>query len=199
MHKSEKFDELIIANKELSFQNDEKEKRAAELIKAKEHSEENEEGKGSIFSFTIPYNGEPKERKIIKNVVSADGTENQIKNLKILIAEDDEISSMLITRFVKIFDPEVLKARTGVEAVEACRNNPDIDLVLMDIRMPEMDGYEATRKIRQFNKDVVIIAQTASALTDDREKAIEAGCNDYISKPFGPALLTEIIKKHCNK
>ncbi|OFX43979.1 MAG: hypothetical protein A2X05_03115 [Bacteroidetes bacterium GWE2_41_25] len=118
-----------------------------------------------------------------------------MKNLKILIAEDDEISSLLITRFVKIFGQEVLKARTGVEAVEACRNNPDIDLVMMDIRMPEMDGYEATRQIRQFNKDVVIIAQTALALTGDREKAIEAGCNDYISKPFRPALLTELIVK----
>ena len=110
--------------------------------------------------------------------------ENQIKDLKILIAEDDETSEMLITMAVKIFSKEVLKVRTGVEAVEACRNNPDIDLVLMDIKMPEMDGYEATRQIRQFNKDVVIIAQTAFALTGDREKAIEAGCNDYISKPI---------------
>lgn len=197
--KIRKSDELIIDNKELTFQNDEKEKRAAELIKAQKHAEESEEGKGSISSFTIPYNGEPEEKNSIKNVVSADGTENQIKNLKILIAEDDEISSMLITRFVKIFGQEVLKARTGVEVVEACRNNPDIDLILMDIRMPVMDGHEATRKIRQFNKNVVIIAQTASALTGDREKAIEAGCNDYISKPFGPALLTELIVKQFKK
>jgi len=199
MDKSEKFDELIIANKELSFQNDEKEKRAAELIKAQKHAEESEEGKGSISSFTIPYNGGPEEKNSTKNVVSADGTGNQIKNLKILIVEDDELSIILITRFVKILGEQVLKARNGAEAVEACLNNPDIDLVLMDIRMPVMDGYEATRGIRQFNKDVVIIAQTASASTGDRERAIEAGCNDYISKPFGPALLTELIKKHCNK
>ena len=194
--KIRKSDELIIANKELPFQNDEKEKQSAELIEAKEHAEESEEEKGSIFSFTIPYNGEPEEKNIIKNVVSDDGTENQIKNLKILIVEDDEISRILITRFVKIFSQEVLKARTGVEAVEACRTNPDIDLVMMDIKMPEMDGYEATRQIRQFNKDVVIIAQTALALTGDREKAIETGCNDYISKPFSPASLTELIEKH---
>jgi len=194
--KIRKSDELIIANKELSFQNDEKEKRAAELIKAKEHAEESEEGKVSIFYFTIPYNGEPEEKNVIKNVISDDGTENQIKNLKILIVEDDEISRMLITRIVKIFGQEVLKASTGVEAVEVCRNNPDIDFVLMDIKMPEMDGYEATRQIRQFNNDVVIIAQTALALTGDRERAIESGCNDYISKPFRPALLTELIEKH---
>jgi len=180
-------------------QNGEKEKLTAGLIKVKEQAEESEEEKGLISSFTIPYNGGPEEKNSTKNVVSADGTENQIKNLKILIAEDDEMSIILITRFVKIFCQEVLKARTGVEAVEACQDNPDIDLILMDIRMPIMDGYEATRKIRQFNNDVIIIAQTASAQNSDREKAIEAGCNDYISKPFGPALLTEIIVKQFKK
>jgi CheY-like chemotaxis protein len=69
----------------------------------------------------------------------------------------------------------------------------------MDIRMPVMDGNEATRQIRQFNKDVIIIAQTAYAFTGDSEKAIEAGCNDYISKPINMTLLHELIKKHCTK
>jgi CheY-like chemotaxis protein len=94
---------------------------------------------------------------------------------------------------------EVLHAITGVQAVEACRNNPDLDLVLMDIRMPKMDGNEATRQIRQFNTDVIIIAQTAYAFSGDKEKATEAGCNDYISKPIDMTLLYELIKKHCNK
>jgi FOG: CheY-like receiver len=94
---------------------------------------------------------------------------------------------------------EVLHAITGIRAVEACRNNPDLDLVLMDIRMPQMDGNEATRQIRQFNKDVIIIAQTAYAFSGDNEKAIEAGCNDYISKPINNTLLFELIKKHINK
>jgi len=62
--------------------------------------------------------------------------------------------------------------------------------------MPEMDGYEATRKIRQFNTEVIIIAQTAFALTGDREKALAAGCNDYISKPYGKSLLMSLIEKH---
>jgi CheY-like chemotaxis protein len=91
---------------------------------------------------------------------------------------------------------EVLHAITGIEAVEACRNNSDLDLVLMDIRMPNMDGNEATRQIRQFNRDVIIIAQTAYAFSIDSEKAIEAGCNDYISKPINNTLLYELIKNH---
>jgi len=95
-----------------------------------------------------------------------------------------------------MFGKEILKARTGLEAVEVCHNNPDIDLILMDIRMPEMSGYEATKEIRQFNKEVVIIAQTAYGLTGDREKAIEAGCNDYITKPIKKDELLAIIQKH---
>ena len=174
MTKKEKVDELIIANKE-------KQKRATELILANEailQSEENIE---------------------IINAVSAEHKEVQLKNLKILIVEDDEISYSLLTRMLQKISKEVLHAITGVQAVEACRNNPDLDLVLMDIRMPDMDGNEATRQIRQFNKDVIIIAQTAYAFSGDREKAIEAGCNDYISKPINKTLLFELIKKHFNK
>ena len=120
----------------------------------------------------------------------------KIKKLKILIVEDDEKSEVLITIIVKIFNKEILKARTGAAAVDLCRNNPDIDLVLMDIEMPGMNGYEATGQIRQFNKDVIIIAQTAYALTGDREKAIAAGCNDYIAKPYNKTTLTALLKKY---
>jgi CheY-like chemotaxis protein len=66
----------------------------------------------------------------------------------------------------------------------------------MDIKMPEMDGYEAARQIRKLNKDVIIIAETAFALTGDREKALDAGCNDYISKPIERHLLVELIHKY---
>ena len=125
--------------------------------------------------------------------------ENQAKNLKILIAEDDEVSGFFLTKVVKIFCNDIIMVRTGEEAVEACLHNPDIDLILMDIKMPMMNGYEATRQIRLFNKSVVIITQTAYALTGDREKAIEAGCNDYIAKPISTIKLIAMIKKHCEK
>ena len=157
------------------------------------------EGKGSVFYFTIPCNPAPGKENLIKDIVTADETEIQIKPLKILIAEDDETSEMLITIMVKKFGKEVLKVRTGVEAVEACRNNPDIDLVLMDIEMQEMDGYEATRQIRQFNKDAVIIAQTAYSLAGEKEKAIAAGCNDYIAKPYNETSLMKLLKSICKE
>ena len=125
--------------------------------------------------------------------------ENQTEKLKILIAEDDKISELLMDITVEEISKKVIKVNTGLKAVEACRNNPDIDIVLMDIKMPEMDGYEATRQIRLFNNEVIIIAQTAYGLTGDMEMAIEAGCNDYISKPVKKELLIRMINKHLNK
>jgi CheY-like chemotaxis protein len=124
--------------------------------------------------------------------------QNLNKGAKILIAEDDDASEILITKALGIISKEILIAKTGLEAVEICRNNPDIDLVFMDIKMPLMSGYEAAKKIRQFNNDVIIIAQTAFGLSDSRKKAIEAGCNDYISKPIIKSALIKLIKKHYN-
>ena len=160
---------------------------------------ESESEKGSTFYFTIPYKIEPIGIIAPKNVVPDHEDNNQIKNLKVLIAEDNEISEMLLRKIIEIFSKEVLIVRNGLEAIKACRNNPDIDLIMMDIKMPEMNGHEATRQIRQFNKTVVIIAQTAYALIGDRAEALDAGCNDYISKPISYASIKEIIKKHFTK
>jgi signal transduction histidine kinase/CheY-like chemotaxis protein len=160
---------------------------------------ESEEGKGSTFYFTLPISVEPEEKIVVENIVSADIEENTTMKLKILIAEDDESSSQLISIAVQKFGKEIIHVQTGTEAVEAYRNNPDIDLVLMDIQMPEMDGHTATRQIRQFNKDVIIIAQTAYGLTGDREKSLEAGCTDYISKPIRRDDLESMMQKYFGK
>jgi PAS domain S-box-containing protein len=160
---------------------------------------ESEESKGSTFYFTIPYHSVEELKTEIQGVDSSEIIKVQMKNLKILIVEDDEVSYSLLKRTMQKIGKEVLHAITGVEAIEACRANPDLDLVLMDIRMPIMDGNEATRQIRQFNKDVIIIAQTAYAFAGDYEKAIEAGCNAYISKPINVTALFELIKKYVNK
>ena len=157
---------------------------------------ESNEGKGSIFNFTLPFSPGYKEENGSENKVQPIVRKKQISNLKIIIAEDEEDSFRLISIGVQKFAKEIITARTGIEAVEACRNNPDIDLVLMDIQMPDMNGYEATRQIRKFNPDVVIIAQTAFALTGDREKALESGCTDYVSKPIRRDQLMELMEKH---
>ena len=160
---------------------------------------ESEEGKGSIFYFTIPYNAVSEEKSAIRKDVSEEDKEVQVKKLKILIAEDDKISNFLLTKALQKISYEILYAKTGVEAVVVCHNNPDLDLVLMDIQMPDMDGYEAIRQIRLFNLDVIIIAQTAYGFSSDKEKAINAGCNDYISKPIRKILLYELIRKYFDK
>ena len=144
-------------------------------------------------------NTEHEEKTVVENIVKADVEENQMKKLKILIAEDDKSSYKFISIVAGKFGKEIINVATGTKAVEVCRNNPDIDLVLMDIQMPDMDGHEATRQIRQFNKDVVIIAQTAFALTGDREVALAAGCNDYISKPIRKDKLMVLVQKHFKK
>jgi len=102
---------------------------------------------------------------------------------------------MFVTLAARKLSKEILRVKTGGEAVKACRNNPDIDLILMDIKMPDMDGHEATMQIRQFNTDVVIIAQTAYAQSGDRERALAAGCNEYISKPFNKDIMA-LMKKY---
>jgi signal transduction histidine kinase len=154
---------------------------------------------GSIFYFTVPYAAVSEEKSIIKNAISPENKEVRIKKLKILIVEDDETSYLFLKRLLRELSNEILPAKTGLDAVTACINNPDLDLVLMDIQMSGMDGYETTRQIRQFNKDVIIIAQTAYAFSGDREMALAAGCNDYISKPIKKTLLKALIKKHFSK
>jgi signal transduction histidine kinase len=157
---------------------------------------ESKVGKGSIFYFTLPYNAKPAEKIAIENVLQIDSRHGYGKNLKILFVEDDRISELLFDKTSKMFGKEILKARTGLEAVEVFRNNPDIDLILMDIQMPLLNGYEATQQIRQFNKDVIIIAQTAFVHHEAFESSKAAGCNDYISKPIKKENLFALVQKY---
>ncbi|MGM0573007.1 MAG: ATP-binding protein, partial [Bacteroidota bacterium] len=157
---------------------------------------ESEEGKGSTFYFTIPYKMDHQETDAQNVDESAIEKEDQAKSLKVLIVEDDELSAMLLSEYLQAIGKEILQISSGTEAVKICKNHPDIDLILMDIKMPDMDGEEVTREIRKFNKDVVIIAQTACGLSGDRKKAIEAGCDDYLAKPLIKTQLQTLIKKY---
>ncbi|MFZ1730392.1 MAG: PAS domain S-box protein [Bacteroidota bacterium] len=160
---------------------------------------ESEEGAGSRFYFTIPCDDvESSVAEHDDNSVEEKST-IKIHDLKILIAEDDEAADMLLSVLIKDISKEVLHAKNGARAVELCRNNPDIDLILMDIFMPELNGYDATRQIREFNSDVVIIAQTAYALAGDREKSLQAGCHAYISKPIMKKELMSLIQQYVLK
>ena len=112
-----------------------------------------------------------------------------------LVAEDDKFSYKFLEGFLKQTKAEVMRASDGREAVEICRNNPNIDLVLMDIQMPEMNGLIATEEIKKFNPDIPIIAQTANAISEERERCMQAGCDDFITKPVNINELYEKIDK----
>jgi len=156
---------------------------------------ESEHGIGSTFRFTLPYR--PAEAEIITEKTIEPATkERSINKLKILIVEDDPGMEFLLSETVEEYCSELLIARDGMEALEIAKDNSDIDLILMDIRIPKLDGYETTEEIRQFNKDVVIIAQTACAFSSDRDKALEVGCNDYVSKPIDTELFESLMEKH---
>lgn len=111
----------------------------------------------------------------------------------ILVAEDYEVNYLYIKAVLEDTGAQILWAKDGAEAVEMCSNNNKIDLVLMDIQMPRLNGYEATRQIKKFRNNLPIIAQTAYAMEYDREKSLNAGCDDYISKPIRIDTLLEAI------
>jgi signal transduction histidine kinase/CheY-like chemotaxis protein len=155
---------------------------------------ESEIGKGSKFYFSIPNTIQLKENDLTQKSMSISQEPCEIKNLNILVTEDDNISRILILKVLQEFGSEIVTAKTGLEAVEICRNNPDLDLILMDIQMPQMNGYEATKEIRKFNKEVIILAQTAYALEGDKAKTLAVGCNGYISKPIKKEELSNLLQ-----
>lgn len=157
---------------------------------------ESREEEGSTFFFTLPLSGQAQEKIMEKETRKQDDKSSQIKSLNIIIAEDDKTSALYLETILKKESNRILLTKNGHETVVACLNNPDTDLVLMDIQMAEMNGYDAAREIRKFNKNVIIIAQTAFAFKGDYEKAIKAGCNDYIPKPIKKEVLLEKIQKY---
>ena len=152
---------------------------------------ESEPGSGSTFYFTLP-NISP-DKTIRKDQRILNNKEPKKKQLKVLIVEDEQYSIEFLEIILKDYVREFIVANNGTEAVEICKTCPDIDLILMDIKLPGMNGYEATQKIREFNKNVPIIAQTAYAFEGDVNSMLEAGCNDVISKPIRKEELIEVI------
>lgn len=156
-------------------------------------------GVGSRFSFTIPlsYQSETADEYIEKSSITKSIEHmEESRVLKILVAEDEETNALYIKTILKSSGYDLIFAHNGKETVDLFRQNPDTDIILMDLRMPEMDGFEAARLIRAQDKSVVIIAQTAFAFTEDKESVLEQGFTDYISKPIRKDELKNIILKH---
>lgn len=117
----------------------------------------------------------------------------------ILVAEDVDSNYILLEAILKKHKARVIRALDGRQAVESVRQYPEIDLVMMDIQMPVLNGLEATRQIREFNPEVVIIALTAYAMIHDRQKTLLSGCNDYLTKPFRMQKLLEVLSRYLNQ
>jgi PAS domain S-box-containing protein len=158
-------------------------------------------GQGSDFQFTMKYSDT--EESIPAPVHVSEKKEGEgskpdpdLKGRKILIVEDDGSSYLFLETLLRRHNPEIFWAKTGRRAIELLKKEVNIDLILMDIRMPEMDGLDTTRKIRKIYPDLPIIAQTAYAQISDRKMALDCGCNDYISKPIEATELNAILFKY---
>jgi CheY-like chemotaxis protein len=121
-------------------------------------------------------------------------TNEVLKGKKILIVEDDLSSRLYLNKILEKAEVITLNAGDGQEALEVAMGNPDIDIILMDIQLPVMDGYVTASKIREFRKEIIIIAQTAYGLMDDKEKILDSGFDDYLIKPIISQVLIEKLK-----
>jgi PAS domain S-box-containing protein len=145
-------------------------------------------GSGSVFYFTVPFKPVPGK--------TTGAVRNNKPGKNLLIAEDEESNFMLLKEILRDSGFTILHAINGEQAVRLVKEHPEIDLVIMDIKMPLMDGYEATKHIKKMRPSLPVIALTAQALAGDHEIALEAGCDSYFSKPFIPAELIKTINKY---
>lgn len=156
---------------------------------------ESEIGKGSTFFFTLPYTFVN-----VPSQINVNNSETATKHAHriILIAEDDWINFEYLRTILAKSGISVIHAENGEQAVEFVRSTADIDLILMDIRMPVMNGIEATKLIKQIRPNLPIIAQTAYAFNEEKNKILSIGCDDYLAKPLERTKLNELINMYLN-
>ncbi|HOZ30288.1 MAG TPA: ATP-binding protein, partial [Bacteroidales bacterium] len=151
-------------------------------------------GVGSIFYFSIP---DSSSKRILdsKLIVDTNHADYKFENLTVMIADDDNFSERHLTLVLKSWNCDVIIAKNGIEAINLYKSHPEIKIIMMDIKMPVMDGLTATREIRKIDNGIVIIAVTAYAMSSDVENAINAGCNEHVAKPIvRKDLLAKLIK-----
>ena len=151
--------------------------------------------KGTVFTFRIPLKYD-KTNKLDVQKISDLQHEMQLTSKIILIAEDDNINFLLIKKMLQVTNYEIIRAENGQVAVDIALKNPTIDLVLMDIKMPVMNGYEAFEQINSIRPNLPIVAQTAHASEEDKVKVNSLGFTDYITKPINKELLLEMVSKY---
>ncbi|MEI7725483.1 MAG: response regulator [Bacteroidota bacterium] len=148
-------------------------------------------GEGSSFFFTIPTEITGTLKTDIQTI-----TESVKLKPLILIADDEETNSLLLERMLRKEGLDMLVVSDGLQTVEACKNNPLISMVLMDLKMPVLDGFEATKMIKAFRPDLPIIALSAFALSGDERRALAAGCNEYMTKPLRKDLVMRKLRQY---
>ena len=156
---------------------------------------ESEKGKGSTFFFTIPFENQTKISTTIHKKKQSLG-KSDLNKKTILIVEDDSYSKQILIELLKPQGANILIAHDGLEALQICKKYSEIDIVLMDLQLPKLDGLETTKRIKKFRPNIVIIAQTANAMPEDKEKSLSAGCNDYIAKPIDTQKLIKMLNKY---
>ncbi|MCK5170780.1 MAG: response regulator, partial [Bacteroidales bacterium] len=152
---------------------------------------------GAEFYFTIPYYKTSTQTKVSK--LQGNITESNLADFTILVVEDEKNSASYLKEILSNRKIKQLLAKDGKQAIEIFKKNSDIDLILMDIKLPVMDGYAATREIKKINSEIPVIAQTAYAMLGDKEKSLKAGCDDYISKPISEENLISLLEKYLKK
>ena len=155
---------------------------------------ESEPEKGTTFYFTVPY---VRASEHTRPEPTKEQSGNKITGKQtILIAEDEVINYIFLNEILEEHNFTTIHACDGKQAVDLCTAHPEISAVLMDIKMPVMNGFDATQQIKKLRPELPVIAQTAYAMTEDRDKALQSGCNDYLSKPVNKNDLLEILNKY---
>jgi CheY-like chemotaxis protein len=154
-------------------------------------------GEGSTFYFTIPLDTPIPQETIEEYVNSKDDSDISFEEKTIMIVEDEESNFVLLSTILKRHNAKILYAKNGRVAVDYIKKNGRaIDLIMMDIQMPEMDGHEATKIIKELKNEIPIIAHTAYTMEMEKEKCIASGCDYYISKPYDVYKMLRIIKRY---